>query len=238
MTLFKRLIARLDIKGSRLIKGLQFEGVRVIGEPSSYSIKYASKGIDELLYVDSVASLYGRNSLADLLKETSQRVFVPITASGGIRSVKDASILLANGADKIAINTSAIKNPNLISDLVETFGSQCVVVSIQARKSQGSISWEAMTEMGREHGGKDVIDWIREVQDLGAGEILLTSIDKDGLCNGPDYELIESASKVSKVPLIVGGGFSKNSDVENIFKIKNISAVSIGSALHKNQING
>ena len=236
MTLYKRLIARLDIKGSRLIKGLQFEGVRVVGEPSSYAIKYASKGIDELFYVDSVASLYGRNSLADLLRETSKRVFIPITASGGIRSVEDASILLANGADKIAINTSAIKNPYLISDLVETFGSQCVVVSIQARKSKGSITWEAMTEMGREHGGKDVIDWISQVQDLGAGEIILTSIDKDGLCNGPDYELIEAASKVSTVPLIVGGGFSSSNDLRKTFENGNVSGISIGSALHKESL--
>ena len=237
MNFCKRLIARLDIKGSKLIKGKQFEGVRVLGEPSDFAYKYALNGIDELLYVDSVASLYGRNSLAELLKETSKKIFVPITASGGIRSVDDAAKLLAYGADKIALNTEALRNPSLITELVDTFGSQCVVISIQARKLINSNSWEAMCEMGREKSGKDVFDWITEIQKLGAGEIVLTSVDKDGICKGPDSELIKMASAISTVPLVVGGGFSKSSDIENIFKIKNISAVSIGTALHKNQIN-
>ena len=140
MNFCKRLIARLDIKGSKLIKGKQFEGVRVLGEPSDFAYKYALNGIDELLYVDSVASLYGRNSLAELLKETSKKIFVPITASGGIRSVDDAAKLLAYGADKIAVNTEALRNPSLITQLVDTFGSQCVVISIQARKLINSNS--------------------------------------------------------------------------------------------------
>ena len=237
MNFCKRLIARLDIKGSKLIKGIQFEGVRVLGEPSDFAYKYASDGIDELLYVDSVASLYGRNSLAELLKETSKRIFVPITASGGIRTVDDAAKLLAYGADKIAVNTEALRNPSLISKLVKTFGSQCVVISIQARKLINSNRWEAMCEMGREKSGKDVLDWIKEIQDLGAGEIVLTSVDKDGICKGPDSKLIKMASAITTLPLVVGGGFSRSSDVENILRIKNISAVSIGTALHKNQIN-
>ena len=145
MGLCKRLIARLDIKGSKLIKGLQFEGVRVLGDPSTFANKYASNNIDELIYVDSVASLYGRNSLTELLRETSRKVFVPITASGGIRSVDDAAKLLANGADKIAINTAVINKPNLISDLVNTFGSQCVVISIQARKIRTSKKFRTIT---------------------------------------------------------------------------------------------
>ena len=128
--------------------------------PSEFALKYASEGVDELLYIDSVASLYGRNSLAEILKETSSKVFVPITASGGIRSVEDASKLLAFGADKIALNTAAIKNPSLISELSRTFGSQCVVISIQARKLKGQNAWEAMYEMGRERSGKDVLNWI------------------------------------------------------------------------------
>ena len=235
MGLCKRLIARLDIKGSKLIKGLQFEGVRVIGDPSLFATKYASQNIDELIYVDSVASLYGRNSLSELLRETSRKVFVPLTASGGIRSIEDAANLLANGADKIAINTAALKRPSLISELVNTF-EVSVVISIQARKFRSSSSWEAMTEMGREHSGKDVVDWIKQIQDLGAGEILLTSIDKDGLCNGPDHELIKTASEISKIPLIVGGGFAQAKDIKNVLKNLNVSGISIGKAFHNNSL--
>ena len=148
--LSKRIIARLDIKGNKLIKGIRFEGVRVIGDPNSAAKQYAKDGADELLYIDAVASLYGRNSISSILKITSNEIFIPITASGGIRSVSDAKNLILAGADKIAINTAGIKNPKLIKNLVETFGSQCIVVSIQARKRFDQTSWEAMTEMGRE----------------------------------------------------------------------------------------
>ena len=130
----KRIIARLDIKGNRLIKGVRFEGVRVIGEPNEIAKQYAAEGADELLYIDAVASLYGRNSISNILKIASNEIYIPITASGGIRSVEDAANLIQSGADKIAINTAAIKNPQLIKDLVKTFGSQCIVISIQARK--------------------------------------------------------------------------------------------------------
>ena len=191
--LSKRIIARLDVKGKKLIKGIRFEGVRVIGEPNKAAKQYAEDGADELLYVDAVASLYGRNSISNILKLASNEIFIPITASGGIRSVLDAKNLLLSGADKIALNTAALKNPKLIRELVENFGSQCVVVSIQARKKSGNEGWEAMSAMGREKSGKDIIDWINEVQNLGAGEILLTSVDRDGTLSSPDYDLINEA---------------------------------------------
>ena len=140
MSLCKRLVARLDIKGNRLIKGIRFEGLRVIGDPLHHARAYASQGIDEILFIDSVASLYGRNSLTDILRSTSRDVFVPITAGGGVRSVQDAAALLAAGADKIAVNTAALENPELLKQLVLAFGSQCVVASIQAR-STGPSSW-------------------------------------------------------------------------------------------------
>ena len=156
--LSKRIIARLDIKGRKLIKGIRFEGVRVVGEPNSAAIKYAKDGADEILYIDAVASLYGRNSISNILKDASNKIFIPITASGGIRSISDARKLIYAGADKIALNTAAVANPKLIKDLVETFGSQCVVISIQARKKSSEKSWEVMCEMGREKTGKDVLD--------------------------------------------------------------------------------
>ncbi|KZR61079.1 imidazole glycerol phosphate synthase subunit HisH [Prochlorococcus sp. MIT 1306] len=236
MTLQKRILARLDIKGSRLIKGVRFEGLRVIGDPHLAAINYTNFGVDEILYIDAVASLYGRNSLYELLRQTSHDVFIPITAGGGIRSVHDAASLLAVGADKVAINTAAHQNPGLISQISKTFGSQSVVASVQARKI-GNEHWEAMAEAGRERTGKSVIEWIEFVQDNGAGEILLTSVDQDGTCLGPDNDLIISAGSVAKIPLIYGGGLSKDQEIIDCLKQPNIMAVSIATALHKQIIN-
>jgi len=230
--LCKRIIARLDVKGKKLIKGVRFEGVRVIGEPNIAAKQYAQEGADELLYIDAVASLYGRNSMSDILKLASNEIFIPITASGGIRSLSDAKNLLLSGADKIALNTAGLSNPKLIKDLVENFGSQCVVISIQARKKYDGSGWEAMSEMGREKSGKDVLDWINEVQGLGAGEILLTSVDKDGTLSTPDYDLINRASKVSKIPLVVSGGITKTIDIESVLNNELISGVALGASLH------
>ena len=199
MALCKRVIARLDIKGSRLIKGIRLEGLRVIGDPEQAAITYYQNGADELLYLDAVASLYGRNSLNELLRNTRGKVFVPVTAGGGIRSVEDAAELLAAGADKVAINTAALNNPELITELSEAFGSQCVVLSVQARR-KGPNSWEAMAECGREKTGWDVLKWIKKAESLGCGEILLTSVDQDGTMSGPDSELINNVSSLTSVP--------------------------------------
>ena len=237
MTLCKRLVARLDVKGNKLIKGLRFEGLRVIGDPYEFAIKYANSGVDELLYIDAVASLYGRNSLSEVLRQTSKEIFVPITAGGGIRSVEDASKLLAAGADKIAINTAAILRPKLIKELSKNFGSQCVVASIQACRKNKSPEWEALTHGGRERTSIDVIEWCIKLQELGAGEILLTSVDQDGTCDGPDNDLIKKLSNYISIPLVVGGGFSSKSEVKNSFHNDSVSAVSIGAALHKNKLN-
>ena len=230
--LCKRIVARLDIKGNKLIKGIRFEGVRVIGDPNSAARQYAKDGADELLYIDAVASLYGRNSIASILKITSNEIFIPITASGGIRSVSDARNLIMAGADKIAINTAGIKDPKLIKNLVETFGSQCIVISIQARKRFGELSWEAMTEMGREKSGKDVLEWIKEVQNIGVGEILLTSVDQDGTLKNPDFELIKKASRITKIPLVISGGLTETSDIRSVLENDAVSGVALGGSLH------
>ena len=236
MTLCKRLIARLDIKGSRLIKGICFEGLRVVGDPREAALRYARAGADELLYVDAVASLYGRNGLADLLRRTSREAFIPITAGGGIRTVVDASVLLAAGADKIAVNTAALHRPDLITELVSAFGSQCVVASIQARRTSVGV-WEAMAEAGRERSGQDVLTWMERVQELGVGEILLTSVDQDGTCGGPDQQLLEAATAISKVPLVFGGGFASSDQVLNALQTSGITSVSIGAALHRSHLD-
>lgn len=235
MALCKRVIARLDIKGSRLIKGIRFEGLRVVGDPSKAALHYAKSGADELLYVDAVASLYGRNGLADLLRNTSRKIFIPVTAGGGVRSVSDAAVLLSAGADKIAVNTAALERPELITELAEAFGSQCVVASIQARRT-GLGSWEAMAEAGRERSGQAVLAWMQRVQELGAGEILLTSVDQDGTCSGPDEELQFAAAAIANVPLVFGGGFATTQQVLGALQEPHISAVCVGAALHRSQL--
>jgi imidazole glycerol phosphate synthase glutamine amidotransferase subunit len=235
MALCKRLIARLDIKGSRLIKGIRFEGLRVLGDPCEAALRYAESGADELLYVDTVASLYGRNGLADQLRRTSREVFIPITAGGGVRGVADAATLLAAGADKIAVNTAALQRPELITELAEAFGSQCVVASIQARRI-GLNAWEAMAEAGRECSGQEVLAWMERVQQLGAGEILLTSVDQDGTCSGPDQELQAAAAARARVPLVLGGGFATANQVLEALQQPAVAAVSLGAALHRSQL--
>ena len=236
MALCKRLIARLDVKGSRLIKGVRFEGLRVLGDPSEAAFRYASAGADELLYVDVVASLFGRNSLTDLLRQASKEVFIPITAAGGVRSVDDAANLLAAGADKIAVNTAALDRPELIAELAEAFGSQCVVASIQARRTAPN-SWEAMKEAGRERSGRDVAQWISALEELGAGEILLTSVDQDGTCAGPDEQLINIASSITRIPLVVGGGFASSDQLKSALSQQHVSAVCLGASLHNGRVN-
>ncbi len=229
-----RFIARLDIKGPNLIKGIRFEGVRVIGNPQTYAKKYYEEGIDEIIYIDTVASLYNRIGLQDLLEKTIKDVFIPITAGGGVRSVDDVKLLLRSGADKVAINTAAIKRPKIITDISNTFGSQCVVSSIQACK-QSDKSWEAYYDNGREHSGYDVVEWAKEVVRLGAGEILLSSVDKDGTSKGLDIDLIKLVSESVSIPVIASSGMGKPQDFIDVIKYGNADAVASGFMLHYNK---
>ena len=232
----KRIIARLDVKGKKLIKGIRFEGLRVIGNACDAAQYYAENGIDEIFYTDAVASLYGRNGLVDVLRETTKKVFVPITAGGAIRSVKDGIRLLAAGADKLAINSAAVKNPELINQLSKKFGKQCVVISIQVVYSNNS-KWDVMIESGREKTSLDLLDWISECQERGAGEIFITSVDRDGTGKGPDFELLEKIKEHVRIPLVFGGGFSSTNDLLKIFsRNKTLSGVSIGWGLHYKKI--
>ena len=211
------------------MKGIQFEGLRVVGDPFVLATKYASEGAHELLYIDSVASLYGRNQLTRLLEETTQDVFIPVTVAGGIKSKGDAERLFRAGADKVAINTAAIKRPELIKELSDYYGSQAVVVSVEAKRN--GEGWECFTDAGREKTGLRVEEWIQQAIGLGAGEILLTSIDKDGMMNGPDLDLVRRVSGDCPVPLTVGGGISNARDIEDTFQA-GADAVAIGAALH------
>jgi cyclase len=169
-----RLIARLDIKGEHLIKGVRLEGLRKLGDPQEFAERYYQAGIDEIIYMDIVASLYERDSLKDLVRRTAENVFIPLTVGGGLRSVDDVYAMLRAGADKVAINTAAVKRPELIRDIAQRFGSQCMVLSVEAKR-QAPSRWEVYTDNGRERSGLDVVQWVAQAIDLGAGEILLIS---------------------------------------------------------------
>ncbi|MDC3408816.1 imidazole glycerol phosphate synthase cyclase subunit [Burkholderiales bacterium] len=228
-----RLIARLDIKGSNLIKGIHLEGFRVIGAPHEYALKYYSQGADELIYMDCVASLYGRNHLSNIVSKAASDIFIPMTVGGGIRSVEDVTDLLMAGADKVAVNTAAIGTPDLINNIANRFGSQCIVVSVEA-KQVGLRSWEAYTNNGREKTGKEVVVWVKEAVSRGAGEILLTSVDQEGVRKGFDIDLVNAVSSAVSVPVIASGGMGRLEDVTDAVMNGGADAVAMASILHYN----
>ena len=227
-----RIIPRIDIKNNYVIKGINLEGLRKIGDPKSIIENYSSDNADEILIMDSVASLYGRNHLASLIKIATKNIFVPITVGGGIRTLDDASKILKSGADKVAINTGAVKNPMILKDISEHFGSQSLVLSIQSRKV-GKNKWKIYIESGREKTGIDVVDWVAAAIDLGVGELLLTSVDRDGTKKGLDLDLIEEVGKICTIPMIVGGGIASAQDIIMAYKF-GANASAIASALHYN----
>lgn len=229
-----RLIARLDIKGPNLIKGVQMEGLRVMGDPYDFARRYYEAGVDELLYIDIVASLYGRSKLTEVVRRTAQDVFVPMTVGGGIRSIEDVTELLRAGADKVAINTAAVARPDLIAEVANRFGSQCMVLSIEA-KSQAPGKWEVYTETGREHSGLDVVEWARRGVALGAGEVLVTSIDREGTRKGFDTDLIKAIAAAVEVPVIASGGYGAAGDLTAALGA-GADAVAVADALHYGRV--
>lgn len=226
-----RLIARLDIKGPNLIKGVHLEGLRKIGDPQEHATRYYEDGADELIYMDVVASLYGRNSLDDVVRRATEHIFVPIAVGGGVRSVADADRLLRAGADKVAINTAALSHPDLISELARQFGSQCVVLSVEAKRRR-SGGWEAYTDNGREHTGRDVVDWVTQAEDLGVGEILLTSVDMEGTRRGFDVELVRAVTDKVNIPVIASGGLGTTDHVVDVVQNGFADAVATADAIH------
>lgn len=226
-----RLIARLDVKGPHLIKSINLEGIRKIGDPNEFARRYYEQGADEIIYMDMVASLYGRNNLHDIVTATAKNVFVPITAGGGVRSVDDAETLLHSGADKVAVNTVATQKPELISDIATRFGSQCMVLSIEAKK-QDDGTWEAYVDCGRERSGLNAVEWAKKGAELGAGEILVTSIDQEGTRQGFDIELTRQISDAVNVPVIASGGFGEISHLTNVVNEGHADAVAFADALH------
>ena len=226
-----RLIARLDIKGPNLIKGIHLEGLRVMGDPQEFARRYYEAGADELLYMDIVASLYGRNSLTEIVSRAAKDVFVPMTVGGGVRSVDDARTLLRAGADKVAVNTAATSNPALITEMARKLGSQCVVLSIEAKRVS-SGKWEAYTDNGREHTGKDVVEWVRQGAELGAGEVLLTSVDQEGTRKGFDVALVRAVTAAVDIPVIASGGMGSFEHLKDVVLHGEADAVAVADVLH------
>ena len=226
-----RLIARLDIKGSNLIKGINLEGLRIIGVPNEYALKYYNEGIDELIYMDSVASLYERRHIIEIIKDASKNIFIPLTVGGGIRSISDAREILRSGADKVAVNTAAVVSPGLINEIAQEFGSQAIISSIEAKKIR-SNNWEVYINNGREPTSLDVVSWVSKCVESGAGEILLTSIDREGTRKGFDLELVKAVSREVNVPIIASGGMGKVEDLFLVVTEGRADAIAMADILH------
>ena len=226
-----RIIPRLDIKGPNLVKGIHLEGLRVLGKPSDFAKYYYEQGADELMFMDVVASLYERNSLHDIISETAKSIFIPITVGGGLRTISDIKEVLRVGADKVCLNTAAIKNPQLIKDASRMFGSSTIVVAIEAIKESNG-NYLAYTDNGREFTGVDVFEWAQKVAELGAGEIVITSVDKEGTGQGYDLELISRITNLVGIPVIAHGGAGNQDHIVEALKGGNISSAMISSLLH------
>lgn len=226
-----RLIARLDIKGPNLVKGVHLEGLRVLGKPERFARQYYEDGVDELLYMDVAASLYGRSSLLEIIERTSRDIFVPLTVGGGLRSIDDMRAVLSAGADKVSLNTPAIRRPELIREAARRFGSSAITISVEAkRKPDGS--YEAFTDHGRERSGVEVFAWARQAVELGAGELVITSIDREGTGRGFDLELTRRISQSVDVPVIACGGAGRVAHVTDVLTVGGADAVCVASLLH------
>ena len=245
MTLTKRIIPCLDVKNGRVVKGLHFESIKDAGDPVELAEKYSNEGADELVFLDITASDEQRKTIKDLVRKVAEVIDIPFTVGGGVKSLEDARNILLNGADKVGINTGAIKNPQVITELMELFGRQCVVVAIDAKRNfnlqnaknifseGGKQFWfEVFIYGGKEATGIDVIEWAKKAEKLGAGEILLTSIDKDGTKDGYDILLNREIANSVSVPVIASGGCGKPDDMVDVFKKSNVDAALAASIFH------
>lgn len=228
-----RIIPRLDVKGPNVVKGIHMEGLRVMDSPVALAKKYFEQGADELIYMDIVASLYQRNIDFDLVSSVANELFIPLTVGGGIRTVEDINDALSVGADKVAVNTFAVKHPKFLREAVHQFGSQCIVLSVEAKRSKDFPSgWEVYTDGGREHSNKDVVEWIEEALSYDIGEVLLTSVDFDGTRKGYDLELIEAISPNCPVPLVVYGGAKDATSMIDAVEKGVVDGLACASILH------
>ena len=233
--MIKRIISRLDIKNNSLVKGINLEGLRVLGSPEIFANKYYDENIDELIFQDVVASLYKRNQLSELTKKISENIFIPITVGGGIRKIEDINVALNSGADRVSINTAAVENPKFVEEAVSKFGSSTISISIETLKIDGK--YKIFTESGRKETNIDLISWIKVLNDLNVGELIVTSIKHEGRSKGLDHELYEKLTQNSKIPVLAHGGVKNQSDVLNLFNNTNIHGIVISSAFHFNYLS-
>lgn len=231
-----RIIPRLDIKGPNLVKGIHLEGLRVLGKPADFAKYYYENGADELIFMDVVASLYGRNSLHDIISQTAKEIFIPITVGGGLRSISDIKEVLRAGADKVCINTAAINNPNMIKEASMIFGSSTIVIAIEAIK-ESENRYQVYTDNGREYTGIDVFEWAKKVEILGAGEIVITSVDNEGTMKGVDLDLVKQVSSLVNIPVIAHGGIGNYSHAVDAIKSGPVDALMISSMFHYNSLS-
>lgn len=230
-----RIIPRLDIKGPNLVKGIHFEGLRVLGKPEDFARLYYEQGADELVYMDAVASLYGRNSLLDIVERTAQEIFIPLTVGGGLRTLEDIRTVLRAGADKVSLNTAAVKHPDLIREAAQAFGSSTILVSVEAIKRPDG-TYEAYTDYGREPSGVNAVEWAIRAAALGAGELMVTAIDREGTGKGFDLELTRQIAEKVSIPVIAAGGAGSSAHVAEVIMRGCADAVCIASLLHYNFI--
>ena len=229
-----RIIAKLDVKPPYVVKPVHFEGLRKIGDPVELAHKYYDQGADELFYIDIVSSLYQRGILFNEIKKTADKLLIPFAVGGGIKSVDDFSKMFHIGADKVVINTFAVQqDPNIINMASEVFGSQSVVVNIEAKRWRNY--WECYTDCGRIQSGKDVLEWVQEVSERGAGEILLQSVDTDGRRRGFDIELAKKTVDLVDIPVVISSGAGSMDDIKELIEVVNPSGIAVASLLHYNQ---
>lgn len=228
--LAKRIIPCLDVKNGKVVKGINFENLRDIGSPSELAEEYERQGADEITFLDITASLESRQTMLDMVSETAKRLFVPLTVGGGIRTYSDMRDALNAGADKVSVNSAAVSNPEMITECSEGFGSQCVVVAIDAKRTDGG--WKVATHGGTRLTDLDAVEWAQRVQDLGAGEILLTSMDADGVKTGYDIPLTAAVADAVSIPVIASGGCGSKEHIYEVFSQTNASAALAASIFH------
>ncbi len=232
--LTKRIIPCLDVKDGRVVKGINFVNLKDAGDPVLIAKAYDEARADEIVFLDITASHEKRSIMLDIVKQTAEQVFMPLTVGGGVNSVEDIRTLLNAGADKASINTAAIKNPKLVREAADKFGSQCIVIAIDAKKVGGG--WEVFTHGGRNATGKDAVQWAQEVAALGAGEILLTSMDFDGTKNGYDLHLTNAICNAVNIPVIASGGAGKLEDFADVFQQTSADAALAASVFHYGEL--
>ena len=227
----KRIIPCLDINNGRVVKGINFVNLVDAGDPAEQAKIYNDQGADEICFLDISASHENRNTMLEVVKKTAEKCFVPLTVGGGVRTIEDINNLLRAGADKVSINTAAVRNENLIKESAQKFGSQCIVVAVDAKKVNND-KWEIFTHGGRKPTGKDVLKFVEKMESFGAGEILLTSMDRDGTKKGYDLDLIKKVSNLVNIPVIASGGVGNLEHLHQGFKIGKASAALAASIFH------